>query len=86
MNIYVGNLPYRVTEMDLRKSFCRFGELRTVTIIKDGSTGKSQGFGYVEMDNRHKGAEAISNLNNKDFMGRKLMLKEMPSQSRFTSR
>ena len=54
MNIYVGNLPYSVTEDDLRTMFGEFGEVSSVNIINDQYTGQSKGFGFVEMSNEQE--------------------------------
>ena len=64
MNIYVGNLNYEVTEEDLRELFASFGEIASVNIIKDKYSGKSKGFGFVEMGDDQAGEAAIEGLNN----------------------
>lgn len=76
MNIYVGNLAYGVRENDLKELFEEYGETSSVRIIKDKMTGKSKGFGFVEMDNESEAREAISNLNETDIQGRKLVVNE----------
>ena len=63
MNIYAGNLPWELSEDDLRQAFEEFGEVATVTIIKDRFTGRSRGFGFVEMPNKEEGDAAINSLN-----------------------
>ncbi|MBL8206435.1 MAG: RNA-binding protein [Blastocatellia bacterium] len=74
MNLYVGNLPYRVTEDQLSQAFEQYGVVASCTIIKDKFTGQSKGFGFLEMSN---GAEAaIAAWNGKDFMGKKLIVNE----------
>lgn len=70
MNIYVGNLSYEVTEEDLRKEFTAFGEVSTVTIIKDTYSGQSKGFGFVEMPKLQEGQAAIAGLNEKKLKER----------------
>jgi len=70
MNIYVGNLSYEVTEDTLRQEFSAFGEVDSVNIIKDKYSGKSKGFGFVEMKDDTKAQAAIDALNQKDLMGR----------------
>ncbi len=60
MNIYAGNLPWGLTEEELRETFEAFGEVETVKIIKDKFTGRSRGFGFVEMPNREEAEAAIS--------------------------
>lgn len=76
MNIYVGNLPYSAEEEDLRKLFEEFGEVDSVKIIIDKYSGKSKGFGFVEMTNGEEGNEAIQNLNDSDMDGRNLKVNE----------
>jgi RNA recognition motif-containing protein len=76
MKIYVGNMPYGVTEEDLKQSFSAFGEVTSVTIIKDKMSGQSKGFGFVEMASAEQGAAAISGMNGKELKGRKLNVNE----------
>lgn len=70
MNIYVGNLSYEVTEEDLQKAFEGFGQIESIKIIKDNYSGKSKGFGFVEMTNNADAQSAINDLNNKELKGR----------------
>ena len=70
MNIYVGNLSYEVTEDDLKESFEVFGEVETINVIKDNYTGRSKGFGFVEMSNNADAQSAINGLNDKELKGR----------------
>lgn len=70
MNIYVGNLSYDVTENELRQVFEPFGNVESVKIISDMYTGRSKGFGFVEMSNIGDAQSAINDLNNKDLKGR----------------
>lgn len=76
MNIYVGNLSYEVTEEDLKEAFAVFGEVDTVKIIKDNYTGRSKGFGFVEMPAKSEAQSAIEGLNGKDLKGRNLNVNE----------
>jgi len=76
MNIYVGNLSYEVTEEDLKEAFSVFGEVDTVKIIKDNYTGRSKGFGFVEMPAKSEAQSAIEGLNGKDLKGRNLNVNE----------
>ncbi len=76
MNIYVGNLPYQTTEDDLRASFENFGEVTSVRIIQDRNTGRSKGFGFVEMPDEESAQTAIAALNEKDFSGRTIRVNE----------
>ena len=72
MNIYVGNLAYEVTEEDLKEAFKVFGEIETIRVLKDNNTGRSKGFGFVEMSNNADAQSAIDGLNDKDLKGRTL--------------
>ena len=72
MNIYVGNLSYEVTEEDLKEAFKVFGEVETVKVLKDYDTGRSKGFGFVEMSNNADAQSAINGLKNKELKGRTL--------------
>jgi RNA recognition motif-containing protein len=70
MNIYVGNLAYEVTESDIRTEFEAFGEVSSVSIIKDSYSGQSKGFGFVEMPKLQEGQAAIAGLNGKKIKER----------------
>jgi RNA recognition motif-containing protein len=72
MNIYVGNLPRASSEEDVRTAFTAFGEVSTVSIIKDKFSGDSRGFGFVTMPNEAHGQAAVDGLNGKDMGGRPL--------------
>ena len=72
MNIYVGNLSYEVTEEDLKEAFEVFGKVETVRVLKDNDTGRSKGFGFVEMPNDADAQSAINDLNDKELKGRTL--------------
>jgi RNA recognition motif-containing protein len=76
MNIYVGNLPWSLSEEDLREAFAAFGEVESVKIITDKFSGRSRGFGFVEMPNREEAEAAISGLNEKDLKGRAIKVNE----------
>ncbi len=81
MNIYVGNLPYSVTEEDLRETFSRFGEVSQVNLITDKFTGASKGFGFVEMDNNSEADAAIKGLNETDMKGRTMKVNQAKPKS-----
>ena len=81
MNIYVGNLSYSLTEDDLRQGFGEFGQVASVSIIKDQSTGHSKGFGFVEMPILEEAQAAIGALNGKEMKGRKLNVNEARPRS-----
>jgi len=76
MNIYVGNLPWDLTEEDLREAFAAFGEVETAKLVTDRETGKARAFGFVEMPNKDEGTAAISGLNEKDLKGRSIKVNE----------
>jgi RNA recognition motif-containing protein len=81
MNIYVGNLPYSVVEEDLREIFEEYGEVASVKIISDKLTGRSKGFGFVEMDEDDEAKKAIEELNNADLSGRNIKVNESRPRS-----
>ena len=76
MNIYVGNLPYSVTDDDLRAAFAEFGDVASAKIIMDRYSGRSKGFGFVEMNNDADAENAIKSLDNSDMQGRKLRVNQ----------
>ena len=76
MNIYVGNLPFGATEDELRQAFSAYGDVSSVSIIKDQVTGQSRGFGFVEMPNGAEGQAAIDALNGTPMNGRPLKVNE----------
>ena len=70
MNIYVGNLSYEVTQEDLQEAFEAFGLVESVKVVKDNYSGRSKGFGFVEMPDSAEAHSAIDGLNEKDLKGR----------------
>ena len=76
MNIYAGNISYNSSEDDLRDLFGRYGEVVDVRIITDRDSGRSKGFGFVEMSDDDQAKEAIEALDSKDFMGRDIRVNE----------
>jgi len=76
MNIYIGNLPYGVTDGDLRDKFSEFGQVHSANIITDKFSGRSKGFGFVDMPNEAEAREAIDAMNDKDFKGRTIKVNE----------
>ena len=76
MNIYVGNLPYKITDADLRELFAAYGEVSSVSMVKDKMTGQSKGFGFVEMPNAAEASAAIQGLNEKAVQGRNIKVNE----------
>jgi len=81
MNIYIGNLSYEVAEEDLKEAFEVFGEVDTVKVIKDKYTGRSKGFGFVEMPAKAEAQSAIEGLNGKELKGRSLNVNEARPRS-----
>jgi cold-inducible RNA-binding protein len=81
MNIYVGNLSNEVTEEDLRKAFEAFGQVESVKIIKDNYSGRSKGFGFIEMTDNAGGQSAIDNLNGKEIKGRSIKVNTAHSRT-----
>jgi RNA recognition motif-containing protein len=76
MKIYVGNLSYNTTNEDLNETFSPFGEVISAQVIMDRDTGRSRGFGFVEMADDTNASDAISGLNGKDLGGRSLTVNE----------
>ena len=81
MNIYAGNLPYNVNEDELSELFSQFGEVDSAKIIKDRYTGKSKGFGFVEMPNNSEADVAIKTLNSRPFKGRNIKVNQARPKS-----
>jgi RNA recognition motif-containing protein len=76
VNIYIGNLAHEATEDDVRQAFAAFGQVASVSIIKDKFTGDPRGFGFVEMANQAEAQAAIAGLNGKPLKGRPLTVNE----------
>lgn len=76
MNIYIGNLNYRVREDDLKQVLEEYGIVDSVKIVKDRETGRSKGFAFVEMPNDDEARKAIEELNEAEFEGRQMVVKE----------
>ena len=75
-SIYVGNLAFSTTEQSIRSLFEPFGRVQRITLMKDGGTGHSRGFGFVEMANDDEAAHAIAELNGCTLDGRVLTVNE----------
>lgn len=83
MNIYVGNLDYKISENELNDIFSQFGQVESVKIITDRETGRAKGFAFVEMANDNEGEKAIKELNGAEFNNRALRVnKAMESKPR----
>ena len=76
MNIYVGNLSYRMNDKDLEATFAKFGAVKSAKVIMDKETGRSKGFAFVEMEDSAAGNAAIEALNGKETEGRTLRVNE----------
>lgn len=76
IKLFVGNLSYKTTGEDLNQLFSQLGEVSSASIVMDRETGRSRGFGFVEMPNREQGEAAISSLNEKEFQGRNITVNE----------
>ena len=76
MNMYIGNLSHDVTEDDLRNAFSEFGEVSSVKIIIDKFSGRSKGFGFVEMPSNSEADQAIKALNGKMLSGRSIKVNQ----------
>lgn len=76
MNIYVSNLPFTMKDEDLHETFAAFGAIDSAKVIKDKMTGRSRGFGFVEMPNDDEANAAIADLNGKEYGGRPLKVTE----------
>jgi RNA recognition motif-containing protein len=82
MNIYVGNLSYGMCEGELSVAFSAYGEVSSVKILMDRETGRSRGFGFVEMPNQGEAESAVAQLNGKDLGGRSLRVNEARPRER----
>lgn len=76
MNIYVGNLPYSTDRDELRAIFEQYGEVSSARVVTDRETGRSRGYGFVEMANAEQAQAAIEALNGKEIGGRKAVVNE----------
>jgi len=76
MKIFVGSLPYKVEEADLQELFAAYGEVSSVKIITDRETGRSKGFGFIEMADDEAGQKAIDGLNGTDIGGRTIAVSQ----------
>jgi len=76
MNIYVGNMPYSMTDADLNTAFSAYGTVSSARVVMDRDTGRAKGFGFVEMDSADEANKAITAMNGTEQDGRKLIVNE----------
>ncbi|MFB3084164.1 MAG: RNA recognition motif domain-containing protein [Gammaproteobacteria bacterium] len=76
MNIYVGNLPYNITEDELKDVFAEYGAVDRVTLITDKYTGESKGFGFIEMPTQSEAEEAVKSLDGSSVKGRNIKVNQ----------
>jgi len=81
MNIYVGNLNYKLQESELEEVFSEYGEVSSVKLIKDKYTGKAKGFGFVEMPDDEVANKAIEELDGKELSGRQMKVNKARSRN-----
>lgn len=79
--LYVGNIPFNTTEQDLHSKFSAFGSVESAKIIMDRDSGRSKGFGFVEMADEESAQQAIESLNGADFSGRAMIVSEARPQA-----
>lgn len=80
MKLYVGNLSYRTSDSDLQQLFSQAGQVQSAVLVTDRDTGRSRGFGFVEMSSRDEGENAIREFNGKEVDGRTLTVNEARSR------
>ena len=79
--LYVGNLPFSATEDSLKEAFVQFGTVESVTIITDSETGRSKGFGFLELATQQEASSAIAKMNGSEMDGRTLKVSEALPQA-----
>ena len=86
MRIYVGNLSFQTEEPQIEQLFSSLGDVASVRLVRDHDTGRSRGFGFVEMNNDDQGRAACDKLNQQEFEGRRLTVNEAKPQERRNDR
>lgn len=82
--VYVANLPWRTTEDELEELFAAFGPVVDVRVIQDSVTGRSRGYGFVELEGADSAERAVASLNGREFNGRRLLVSPArPKRMRF---
>lgn len=84
-NLFVGSLPYSTTEDSLGQLFAQYGQVQSVSIIKDKYSGQSRGFGFVEMSTEEEAKKAIESLNGYNMEGRAIVVKEALPKPTYTN-
>jgi len=82
LKLYVGNLPFGASEEDLKKLFSEAGTVQSVKLVTDAYSGRSRGFGFIEMTSKAEAERAISLINGKTFMDRTLIVSEARPQKK----
>lgn len=82
IELYIGNLSYDVTEKEVKKLFREYGDVASVRLINNKFNGKSKGYGFIEMTVRSEAEMAIRKMNNKDIMGRRIIVNEAKTSAR----
>lgn len=86
MKLFIGNLPYDISEPELLDLFQKFGEVVNANLVKDRYTGRSRGFAFIEMDSRSSGQQAMESLNKMLYKSRELVCNEAKPQKKGTRR
>ncbi len=86
MNIFVGSLPFKLSDSELRELFEKYGEVSSAKIINDRETGRSKGFGFVEMPDDQQAQKAIDELNGSDLKGRSIVVNQSEERKRDNNR
>ena len=84
--VYIGNLPFKASEPDLKALFSKAGDVMSVKIVGDRQTGQPKGIAFVEMSTQWEARRAVSMLNRTDFMGKNLLVKEATEKRGFRDR
>lgn len=82
MKLFIGNLPYQISESELMGLFSEFGEVIAINLIKDQFTGNSKGFAFIEMSTRSSGQQAIESLNKRSYKSKNLVCNEAKPQKK----
>ena len=80
MNLYLGNLNFDAKESEIEELFGQFGQVQSVKVIRDRYSGKSRGFAFVEMESDEAGEKALEQLNETEFLGRKILVNKAREQ------